>query len=94
MVYEHFSRVRVDRFLRCELPRNENRDVVRHLMRQCSRCSDVVEEVTRGPWVGFLMDGLKDRSDPDLYDEAMEEILRLLDRKDVPVPPGGTTGRA
>lgn len=91
MVEEHFSRANVERFLRGELPRMQTRDFVRHLMRQCTGCAGMLVEVTRRPGVRFLVEGLEDpvfRSDPDLYDEAMEEILRLLD------PTADTTGRA
>jgi len=42
---EHFSYETVERFFRSELSRGENRAFVRHLLRQCQRCSRLVKEV-------------------------------------------------
>jgi hypothetical protein len=67
MADEHFSRDTLERFFRSELSREESRDFVRHLLRQCPRCSRLVREVSRGASFQLLLRGLAEaalRSDP------------------------------
>ena len=58
MVDDHFSRETLERFFRSELSREESRDFVRHLLRQCPRCSRLVREVVRGESFQLLLRGL------------------------------------
>lgn len=77
MADDHFSRETVERFLRSELSRDENRDFVRHLLRQCRLCSPLLRDVTRRQDFQFLIRGLEDaafRFDPGYYDRLFEKI--------------------
>ncbi len=58
MVDACFSRATLERFFRSELSRDESRDFVRHLLRQCPRCSRLVREVVRGESFQLLLRGL------------------------------------
>lgn len=67
MTDDHFSRTTLERFFRSELSKEESRDFVRHLLRQCPRCSRLVREVARGESVHLLLRGLEEaalRSEP------------------------------
>ena len=62
-----FSQETIERFFRSELSKAESRDFVRHLLRQCPRCSRLVREVSRGASFQLLLRGLQEaalRSDP------------------------------
>ena len=77
MADDHFSRETVERFLRSELSRDENRDFVRHLLRQCRLCSPLLRDVTRRQDFQFLIRGLEDaafRFDPNFYDRVFEKV--------------------
>ena len=77
MADDHFSRETVERFLRSELSRDENRDFVRHLLRQCPLCSPLLRDVARRQDFRFLIRGLEDaafRFDPGYYDRLFETI--------------------
>jgi hypothetical protein len=80
MADDHFSRETIERFLRSELSRDENRDFIRHLLRQCPLCSPLLRDVARRQDFRFLIRGLEDaafRFDPDSYDRVFE----MMDRK-------------
>ena len=62
-----FSRETLERFFRSELSREDSRDFVRHLLRQCPRCSRLVREVARRDSFQLLLRGLEEaalRSEP------------------------------
>ncbi|HET9211201.1 MAG TPA: hypothetical protein VFR03_12420 [Thermoanaerobaculia bacterium] len=62
-----FSRETLERFFRSELSREEARDFVRHLLRQCPRCSRLVREAARKESFQLLLRGLEEaalRSEP------------------------------
>ena len=62
-----FSRETLERFFRSELSREESRAFVRHLLRQCPRCSRLVREAARGESCQLLLRGLEEaalRSEP------------------------------
>lgn len=80
MADDHFSRETIERFLRSELSRDENRSFIRHLLRQCPLCSPLLRDVARRQDFRFLIRGLEDaafRFDPDSY----ESIFKKVDRK-------------
>lgn len=54
-----FSRETLERFFRSELSKAESRDFVRHLLRQCPRCSRLVREATRRESFQLLLRGLE-----------------------------------
>lgn len=60
MLDEHFSRETIERFFRCELSREESRGFVRHLLRQCPRCSPLLCEVSHRGDFHLLLRGLED----------------------------------
>jgi len=67
MVDDHFSRTTVERFFRSDLTREESRSFVRHLLRQCPRCSRLVREVSRRESFQLMLRGLEEaalRSEP------------------------------
>ncbi|MFL6262208.1 MAG: hypothetical protein ACJ76Y_21135 [Thermoanaerobaculia bacterium] len=67
MADEHFSRETLERFFRSELSREESRDFVRHLLRQCPRCSRLVREAAHRDSFQLLLRGLEEaalRSEP------------------------------
>jgi hypothetical protein len=47
MTDEHFSAETIQRFFRSELPRDQVRGFVRHLMRQCPRCRRLLRQVSQ-----------------------------------------------
>lgn len=80
MADDHFSRETIERFFRSDLERDENRDFVRHLLRQCPLCSPLLRDVARRQDFRFLIRGLEGaalRFDPGSY----ERIFEKLDRK-------------
>ena len=79
MADDHFSRETIERFFRSDLPRDENRDFVRHLLRQCPLCSPLLRDVARRQDFRFLIRGLEDaafRFDPDSYERIFEKMER------------------
>ena len=67
MVDACFSQETLERFFRSELSKEESRDFVRHLLRQCPRCSRLIREVVRGASFQLLLRGLEEaalRSEP------------------------------
>lgn len=43
----HVRREQMERFLRAELPRQENRSIIRHLLTECPLCRETVREAAR-----------------------------------------------
>ena len=77
MADDHFSRETIERFFRSDLSRDENRDFIRHLLRQCPLCSPLLRDVARRQDFRFLIRGLEDaafRFDPDSYERIFEKI--------------------
>lgn len=58
MADDHFSRETLERFLRSELSREENRSFVRHLLRQCPRCSGLLRALAPREDFKMLLLGL------------------------------------
>jgi hypothetical protein len=68
MADDHFSRETLERFLRSELSREESRGFVRHLLRQCPQCSNLLRELSPREDFKMLLLGLEEpegRADPD-----------------------------
>jgi len=62
-----FSRETLERFFLSELSREESRDFVRHLLRQCPQCSRLVREAAQRDSFQLLLRGLEEaalRSEP------------------------------
>jgi hypothetical protein len=81
MADEHFSRVTLERFFRSELSRAEARDLVRHLLRRCPRCSGLLRDVAHGESFQLLLRGLEDaalRTDPDPTEPAVHAKICLF----------------
>jgi len=77
---EHFSHETVDRFFRSELSRGETRAFVRHLLRQCPRCTRVLREVGRRLSLQFRVAGVAEtavRFDPASR-QKLERLLQLV----------------
>jgi hypothetical protein len=77
MMDEHFSRETLERFFRSELSREESRDFVRHLLRQCPRCSQMAREVAQRENFQLLLRGLESvalRSDPVQAQPALATV--------------------
>jgi hypothetical protein len=77
MVDEHFSREILERFFRSELSREESRNFVRHLLRQCPRCSQLAREVAQKKNFELVLRGLEDaalRSDPVQDQPALAKV--------------------
>jgi hypothetical protein len=84
MADEHFSRVSLERFFRSELCRAEARDIVRHLLRRCPRCTGLLREVSNQDGFQLLLRGLEDaalRSDPDPVEPALAKVALFSDRR-------------
>jgi hypothetical protein len=60
MADQHFSWATLERFFRSELSREETRDVVRHLLRQCPDCSGILQAVSGRENFRWLIRGLED----------------------------------
>jgi hypothetical protein len=68
MADDHFSKDILERFLRSELSREENRSFVRHLLRRCPRCTLLLRELAPREDFRMLMLGLEgpdNLPDPD-----------------------------
>lgn len=84
MADDHFSRETVLRFLQSELSRDENRDFIRHLLRQCPECSQLVQEVSQRQDFRFLIQDLEDsalRCDPDPYKRILRRTFRTIEQE-------------
>ena len=79
MADEHFSQEVIERFFRMELSRGENREFVRHLLRQCPRCSRLVREFAHGQ-SPFLVRGAASRPESGAHQQLLERVLRLVGR--------------
>jgi hypothetical protein len=80
MTDDHFSREVLARFLQSALPREENRDLVRHLLGRCPDCSRLLQEVAREGGYQWLIRGLEETSlspEPDHGAEIMASISRV-----------------
>jgi len=83
MADEHFSHEVVERFFRSELSRGENRDFVRHLLKQCHRCSRLLRDVAQVRRLRFLVRGLEDTASqpgPDPHQKIFDRVLHLVGR--------------
>ncbi len=86
-----FSRETLERFFRSELSREDSRDFVRHLLRQCPRCSRLVREVARGDSFQLLLRGLEEaalRSEPVQEPVALAKVSQFPSREDRTAPDG------
>lgn len=43
----HARREQMERFLRSELPREENREIIRHLLAECPLCRETIRQAAR-----------------------------------------------
>ena len=43
----HVGRESMERFLRAELSREENQEIIRHLLTECPVCRDTIQEAAR-----------------------------------------------
>jgi hypothetical protein len=88
MADEHFSHEVIERFFRSELSRGENREVVRHLLSQCPRCSRLAREVAQGQKLQCFVNGLEgngpSRSGSGSPQQILDRILRLVGRSNRP----------
>lgn len=83
MADEHFSWEIIERFFRTELSRDETRGFVRHLLRQCPRCSGLLQEVSKGRSFRLMIHRLESPSlSPDSYltQKIVERIPYLAGR--------------
>lgn len=100
MAEEHFSHEVIERFFRAELSRVENREIVRHLLKRCARCTRLVREVADGQKLQCLVHGLEagvsrsDRSDTGSPQQILDRILRLVGRRGSRQARGRRTARA
>ena len=86
-----FSRETLERFLRSELSREESRDFVRHLLRQCPRCSRLVREAARRDSFQLLLRGLEEaalRAEPVQEPPALAKVARFPSREARTAPEG------
>jgi hypothetical protein len=84
-----FSRDALERFFRSELPREESRDFVRHLLRQCPRCSRLVREMVRRDGFQLLLRGLEAaalRSEPAPEPQAPLAKVSPFPSREAPRP--------
>lgn len=80
MTDDHFSREVLARFLQSALPREENRDLVRHLLGRCPACSRLLQEIAREGGYQWLIRGLAETSlspEPDRGAEIVARISRF-----------------
>ena len=88
MADEHFSHEVIERFFRAELSRGENREVVRHLLTRCPRCSQLAREVAHGQKLQCFVHGLETvpprsgsgSSGSSSPQQILNRILRLVGR--------------
>ena len=78
MADDHFSRETVLSFLQSELSKDENRNFVRHLLRQCPECSRLIQEVSQRQDFRFLIRDLEDL----ICDELNVKSLRFVEREE------------
>jgi hypothetical protein len=79
-----FSRAILERFFRSELSREESRDFVRHLLRQCPRCSRLVREAARRESCQLLLRGLEEAalgSEPTPEPPALAKVSPFPSRE-------------
>jgi hypothetical protein len=91
-----FSRETLERFFRSELCREESRDFVRHLLRQCPRCSRLVREVSRGESFQLLLRGLEKvalRSEPPQERRPLAKVSPFPGWEARPAAPEGELRR-
>jgi len=92
-----FSRETLERFFLSELSREESRDFVRHLLRQCPRCSRLVREAAQRDSFHLLLRGLEEaalRSEPaPERPAALAKVSPFPSRGARPVAPGGELKR-
>ena len=84
MAEDHFSRETVLHFLQSELSKDETRDFVRHLLRQCPECSRLVQEVSQRQDFRFLIRDLEDsalRCDPDPYKRILRRTFQTIEQE-------------
>jgi hypothetical protein len=84
MADDHFSRQTVLRFLQSELSRDETRDFVRHLLKQCPECCRLVQEVSQRQDFRFLIRDLEEsalRCDPDPYKRILRRTFRTVEQE-------------
>ena len=83
MADEHFSHEVIERFFRSELSRGESREFVRHLLRQCPRCSRLLREVARGQNLLSLIHGLESSVSGFVSgspQQMLDHVLRFVGR--------------
>ena len=91
MVDVCFSRETLERFFRSELSKEESRGFVRHLLRQCPRCSRLVREAARRESFQLLLRGLEEaalRSDPVPDQRPLAKVSPFPSREARPAPDG------
>jgi hypothetical protein len=95
MTDDHFSREVLARFLESALPREENRDLVRHLLSRCPGCSRLLQEVAREGGYQWLIRGLEETSLSSEPDRGAEILARLsrVPRRSGRAGPGLRYGR-
>lgn len=94
---EHFSHEVIERFFRSELSRGENREFVRHLLRQCPRCSRLVREVAHGQTLQALARNLEpkvSRVEAVSPQPILDRVLRLVGRSGSRLARGRRPARA
>jgi hypothetical protein len=64
MADDHFSKETLERFLRSELSREENRSFVRHLLRQCPLCTGLLRALAPREDFKMLLLGLEGPDSP------------------------------
>ena len=83
MADEHFSHEVIERFFRSELSRGENREFVRHLLRQCPQCSRLLREVAQGLKLRLLVNDVepsRSRFASGSAQQVLDHVLRLVGR--------------
>jgi hypothetical protein len=96
MADEHFSRETIERFFRSELSRDENRELVRHLLRQCPRCTQILKEVAQRQDFRFLIHAFEDtalRFDPERRTKSLRRRPSLAAREAARAGPWRARGR-
>ena len=84
MADEHPSLETIERFLQSELSREQARDLVRHLLKQCPECTRRLQAVAQRQDFRFLIRGLEDsafRFDPDPFRMILRRILRRVEQE-------------
>jgi len=86
-----FSQETLERFFRSELSKAESRDFVRHLLRQCPRCSRLVREVARRDSFQLLLRGLEEaalRAEPAQDQRPLARVTPFPSRETRMAPDG------